>query len=68
MPMNTVPSRLREIEEMSENGTVAVYCHHGVRSPNVVEWLRRQGIGNCGSMAGGIERWSVEIDPAVPRY
>jgi rhodanese-related sulfurtransferase len=34
----------------------------------VVDWLRRQGLENCRSLAGGIDLWSVEIDPAVPRY
>jgi len=45
-----------------------VFCHHGVRSLSVVDWLRRQGVENCQSMAGGIDRWSLEIDPAVRRY
>jgi rhodanese-related sulfurtransferase len=31
-------------------------------------WLRRQGIENCFSISGGIDRWSQEIDPGVPRY
>ena len=68
IPMNTIPGRLQEIVELAESGTLVVYCHHGVRSLNVVEWLRRQAVGNCCSLAGGIERWSTEIDPAVPRY
>jgi rhodanese-related sulfurtransferase len=34
----------------------------------VVNWLREQGVSNASSMAGGIDRWSAEIDPAVPRY
>ena len=40
----------------------------GVRSLNVVHWLRRNGVENCQSMMGGIERWSLEIDTSVPRY
>ncbi len=34
----------------------------------VAHWLRAQGVDACQSMAGGIDRWSLEIDPAVPRY
>jgi rhodanese-related sulfurtransferase len=68
VPMNTVPSRLPEIQRMAESHLLVVYCHHGVRSLNVAQWLRRQGVENCQSMDGGIERWSLEIDPAVPRY
>ena len=68
IPMNTVPGRLREIEGLAAGSLVVVYCHHGTRSLSVVHWLREQGVENCQSMEGGIERWSLEIDPAVPRY
>ena len=68
IPMNTVPGRLQEIEGLAEAGLVVVYCHHGMRSLSVVHWLRENGVESCQSMDGGIERWSVEIDPAVPRY
>jgi rhodanese-related sulfurtransferase len=39
-----------------------------VRSLNVVNWLRGQGLESCQSMAGGIDAWSLSIDPSVPRY
>jgi rhodanese-related sulfurtransferase len=39
-----------------------------VRSLNVACWLRGQGVAACQSMAGGIDRWSEEVDPSVPRY
>jgi len=68
LPMNTVPSAVQELESRADEGTLIVFCHHGVRSLNVVNWLRGQGITECQSMAGGIDRWSLEIDPAVPRY
>ncbi len=68
IPMRTVPARLQHLEAESDRGTLIVYCHHGVRSLNVVNWLREQGISNAQSMAGGIDRWSREIDPAVPLY
>jgi len=68
IPMNTVPARLQEIDAAAEEARIIVYCHHGVRSLSVVSWLRRQGVESCQSMTGGIERWSLEIDPAVPRY
>jgi len=68
IPMNTVPERLPELQEKSAAAPLIVFCHHGVRSLNVVNWLRRQGVANCWSLAGGIDRWSTAIDPAVPRY
>jgi rhodanese-related sulfurtransferase len=47
---------------------VICYCHHGMRSLDAAAWLRFQGIARAKSLAGGIERWSVDIDPGVPRY
>ncbi len=68
IPMNTVPQRLQHLEDLAEDKLLVVCCHHGVRSLSVVDWLRRQGVGNCVSMAGGIDLWSAQIDPSVPRY
>lgn len=64
IPMRQV---LRSLERIPKEGPVVVYCHHGMRSLNVAGWLRRQGI-EAQSLRGGIDRWSLEIDPAVPRY
>lgn len=68
IPMQSVPSELQRLEGMADERPLIVICHHGVRSLQVVAWLRHQGIENCTSMAGGIDRWSLEIDPRVPRY
>src|ERR1700722_17167027 len=66
IPMRGVPQSIESLRAAPE--PLVVFCHHGVRSLQVVEWLRSQGLENCRSMAGGIERWSVEIDSSVPRY
>ncbi len=66
IPMRSISQYLHELEE--ETRPLVVYCHHGVRSLNVVEWLRRQGIENCQSMSGGIDLWSLTVDPSVARY
>ena len=68
IPMRTVPASLQQIEAKGDEGTLIVFCHHGVRSLRVVNWLREQGVAACQSMSGGIDQWSREIDPAVPRY
>jgi rhodanese-related sulfurtransferase len=68
IPMRTVPAELSRLDARADDTPLIVFCHHGVRSLNVVHWLREQGVGACQSMAGGIDRWSVEIDPLVPRY
>jgi rhodanese-related sulfurtransferase len=68
VPMGSVPTQLQRLEAASDEATLIVYCHHGIRSLNVVHWLREQGVAACQSMVGGIDRWSLEIDPSVPRY
>ena len=68
IPMGSVPARLQHIEALADDATVVVFCHHGVRSLHVVNWLREKGVEACQSMAGGIDRWSREVDPAVPQY
>jgi rhodanese-related sulfurtransferase len=66
IPMGTVPAHLQDLD--GEERLLVVFCHHGVRSLSVVDWLRRQGVENCQSMAGGIDLWSRLVDPSVPRY
>jgi adenylyltransferase/sulfurtransferase len=68
IPMQTVPAELQRIEAMTDQGKLVIICHHGVRSLQVTHWLRQQGVENCVSLTGGIDRWSWEIDPTVPRY
>jgi len=65
IPMGDIPSSLCELDPEKH---IIVYCHHGVRSLNVTDWLRKQGYEKVQSMSGGIDRWSVQIDPQVPRY
>ncbi len=64
IPMRQIPQRLSEIPR---DQPVVVYCHAGMRSYNAASWLKQQGV-NALSMSGGIDRWSIEIDPKVPRY
>lgn len=68
IPMRAVPAELSRLDARADETPLIVFCHHGVRSLNVVHWLREQGVEACQSMAGGIDRWSLEIDPLVPRY
>jgi rhodanese-related sulfurtransferase len=67
LPMSELASRLAELEPYRQR-EIAVHCHHGGRSLKVALWLRDQGYAQARSMAGGIDRWSQEVDPAVPRY
>jgi rhodanese-related sulfurtransferase len=47
---------------------VVIHCHHGMRSAQAAHFLRQCGMPLVWSMAGGIEAWSLGIDPDVPRY
>jgi rhodanese-related sulfurtransferase len=67
IPLNELPKRATEIAPEPATLTV-VYCHHGVRSLSAAEYLQRLGHVNIRSLAGGIDAWSCEVDPAVPRY
>lgn len=66
IPMNEIPARA--FNELDEDQPIAVLCHHGARSLSVANWLRGQGFEKAQSVAGGIDAWSREIDPTVPRY
>lgn len=67
VPMDAVDTHLDSLRE-DPSRPIVVYCHHGVRSMRVTTALRRLGLPSVHSMAGGIDRWSVAVDPAVPRY
>lgn len=67
LPMNETPTRVGELEAYRDK-RIVVHCHHGVRSMNVTQWLRGNGFPKAQSMAGGIDAWSVEVDPKVARY
>lgn len=63
--MGQVPSRINEV---TKDYPLVVHCHHGGRSAKVVAWLRQNGFANASNLVGGIDAWSVKIDPTVPRY
>lgn len=67
IPLNELPQRLHEVP--AEPGvTVVLYCHHGVRSLSAVTYLHRLGYFHARSLAGGIDAWACEVDPAIARY
>lgn len=68
LPMGSIPAEIQRLARLADQASLVILCHHGLRSLQVVSWLRQQRIENCYSLAGGIDRWSREIDPSVPRY
>lgn len=65
MPMNSIPACFGELDPTQP---VVCFCHHGVRSAQVVAFLERHGFEAAYNLAGGIDAWSVQVDPRVPRY
>lgn len=61
----TLPSLVQSIDPEVE---WVVYCHHGVRSAAAVDFLRRNGVRRARNLAGGIDRWSREVDLTIERY
>ncbi|HYM82133.1 MAG TPA: molybdopterin-synthase adenylyltransferase MoeB [Candidatus Limnocylindria bacterium] len=65
MPLNTLPARLSELDSSRE---IVLHCHHGQRSMRALELLHRSGFRKLKNLRGGIDAWSKEVDPEVPRY
>jgi rhodanese-related sulfurtransferase len=65
IPLGELPARFTELDP--EAHTV-VLCHHGIRSAQAVAFLRSKGFTNTHNLAGGIDRWSNEVDPNTPTY
>ena len=65
VPLGSLAASLQTLPDVDE---VICYCHHGMRSLDAATWLRFQGMERAKSLAGGIERWSLDVDPNVPRY
>ena len=67
IPLSELPQRFKEITADS-NALVVVYCHHGIRSLSAGDFLQRAGFNSVFSLQGGIDAWSCEVDPSLPRY
>ena len=67
VPLRELSSRIDGLDGETDRPLV-VHCHHGSRSLRAVQLLRSRGIGRAINLAGGIDAWSREVDPEVPRY
>jgi rhodanese-related sulfurtransferase len=67
IPLDQLTLRAADIQPDGD-ALVVVYCHHGIRSQSGAALLQHLGFTNVASLAGGIDAWSLNIDPAVPRY
>ncbi len=64
IPLGEIATRIDELE----NEEIIVHCHSGARSAQAVDLMRKAGLTNVYNLEGGIDAWSEEIDPSVPRY
>jgi len=65
IPMGEIPQHLDRLDRDTE---MVVYCHHGMRSMQVVQYLKMNGFDRVHNLAGGIDAWSQSVDPELPRY
>ena len=65
MPLATLPQSLDKLDRQAE---IIAYCHHGMRSADATGFLLQQGFSNVKNRIGGIDAWSAQVDPSVPRY
>lgn len=68
VPMARIPDHLNELRAAARVSPVVVYCHHGMRSMMVATWLTEQGLQGVHNLEGGIDAWSIKVDPEVRRY
>ena len=67
MPLGQVKTSLNQLEPYRQK-RIVLHCHHGGRSMRAAMALRQLGFSGAQSMAGGIDDWSLSIDPRIPRY
>jgi rhodanese-related sulfurtransferase len=65
IPLDQLQERYTELPH--DKLPLIVYCHHGVRSLHATQFLKMHGYDAL-SLRGGIDLWSIEIDPNVARY
>ena len=65
IPMEELEFRAEELNQQDE---IVVYCHHGVRSAAVAQYLRGLGFARVQNLAGGLDAWAATVDPGMRRY
>ena len=65
IPMGQIPERA---EALPKDGKLVIFCHHGMRSMNVLQYLEAKGFTNTINMGGGIHAWATEVDTEMACY
>jgi rhodanese-related sulfurtransferase len=55
-------------EELDPADDIVVYCHHGVRSAAVADYLRQLGFTRVRNLSGGLDAWARAVEPTMRRY
>ena len=66
MPLGEIQTWATGLTDKNEE--IILYCHHGMRSERAASYLAHLGFTNTRNMLGGIDEWSLRVDPSVPRY
>lgn len=68
IPLGELERRVEDVRSLAKGQPIVAQCHHGGRSLSAAAILRKAGLTNTKSMAGGIDLWSLQVDSKVPRY
>jgi len=76
LKLGAIPNSLRLTSELldeiletwEKDKPLLVYCHFGIRSLDAASFLADRGFKNVFILKGGIDSWSTEVDPSIPRY
>jgi rhodanese-related sulfurtransferase len=55
-------------DQVPKDADVVVYCHSGLRSGQAAMWMLANGWTRVRNLAGGVDAWSIRVDPTMPRY
>jgi rhodanese-related sulfurtransferase len=65
-PLGQIANWANELADKGEE--IVLHCHHGMRSDRACQYLAAQGFTYVKNLIGGIDEWSLKVDPSVPRY
>lgn len=68
VPIGAIPDQVDPLRQALGDRPLVIYCHHGIRSLATARWLIDRGFAEVANLEGGIDAWSLAIDPGVPRY
>jgi len=68
VPTSNGPAAAAQRLAAYRHDRLIIFCHVGMRSSRLADWLRSLGFDHAQSMSGGIDRWAAEIEPGMTRY